>query len=146
MSNVFEIKKDVYYVGVEDKALEVFDIIMETEYGTTYNSYLIKDEKTVLFDTVKSNFKDEFFENIEKVTQIEDIDYIVVHHTEPDHASSLAYVLEKNPNAVVYCNTPSKNLLTNQLKQYEKNHSNTNLFRFTLRNAGRSSSQSVDSR
>ena len=70
MSDVFEIKKDVYYVGVEDKGLEVFDIIMETEYGTTYNSYLIKDEKTVLFDTVKYNFKDEFFENIEKVTPI----------------------------------------------------------------------------
>ena len=117
MSNVFEIKKDVYYVGVEDKALEVFDIIMETEYGTTYNSYLIKDEKTVLFDTVKSNFKDEFFENIEKVTPIEDIDYIVVHHTEPDHASSLSYVLEKNPNAVVYCTTPAKNFLTNQLNK-----------------------------
>lgn len=117
MSNVFEIKKDVYYTGVLDKGLEVFDIIMETEYGTTYNSYLIKDEKTVLFDTVKSNFKDEFFENIEAITPIEDIDYIVVHHTEPDHASCLAYVLDKNPEAVIYCTTPAKNFLTNQLNR-----------------------------
>ena len=62
MSNVLEIKKDIYYTGVLDKDLEVFDIIMETEFGTTYNSYLIKDEKTVLIDTVKSNFKDIFFE------------------------------------------------------------------------------------
>jgi hypothetical protein len=43
MSNVFEIKKDIYYAGVIDKNLEVFDIIMKTEFGTTYNSYLIKD-------------------------------------------------------------------------------------------------------
>ena len=91
MSNVFEVKKDIYYTGVLDKELEVFDIIMETEFGTTYNSYLIKDEKTVLIDTVKSTFKDLFFEKIEQVTPIEDIDYIVVHHTEPDHASSLLY-------------------------------------------------------
>ena len=46
-NNVFKIKEDLYYTGVIDKDLEVFDIIMETEFGTTYNSYLIKDEKTV---------------------------------------------------------------------------------------------------
>ena len=99
--SAFEIKKDVYYTGVVDKELEVFDIIMETEFGTTYNSYIIKDEKVVLFDTVKENFKEAFFKNIEEVTPIEKIDYIVVHHTEPDHASSLSYVLDKNPDAVI---------------------------------------------
>ena len=56
-NNVFKIKEDLYYTGVIDKDLEVFDIIMETEFCTTYNSYLIKDEKTVLFDTVNQNFK-----------------------------------------------------------------------------------------
>ena len=117
MSNVFEVKKDIYYTGVLDKELEVFDIIMETEFGTTYNSYLIKDEKTVLIDTVKSTFKDLFFEKIEQVTPIEDIDYIVVHHTEPDHASSLSYILDRNPDAVVYCTTAAKNYLTNQLNR-----------------------------
>ena len=117
MSNVLEIKKDIYYTGVLDKDLEVFDIIMETEFGTTYNSYLIKDEKTVLIDTVKSNFKDIFFEKIEAITPIENIDYIVVHHTEPDHASSLSYILERNPDAVVYCTTAAKNYLTNQLNR-----------------------------
>ena len=45
MSNVFEVKKDIYFTGVVDKDLEVFDIIMETEFGTTYNAYIIKDEK-----------------------------------------------------------------------------------------------------
>ena len=115
--SAFEIKKDVYYTGVVDKELEVFDIIMETEFGTTYNSYIIKDEKVVLFDTVKENFKEEFFKNIEEVTPIEKIDYIVVHHTEPDHASSLSYVLDKNPDAVIYCTTAAKNFLANQLNR-----------------------------
>jgi type III restriction enzyme len=59
MSSVFQIKPDIFYTGVVDKDLEIFDIIMETKYGTTYNSYLIKDEKVVLFDTVKDCFKDD---------------------------------------------------------------------------------------
>ena len=67
---------------------------METEFGTTYNAYIIKDEKTDLFDTVKPNFKDEFLNNISKVTDVADIDYVVIHHTEPDHAGSLKYILD----------------------------------------------------
>lgn len=117
MSNVFEIKKDVYYTGVIDKDLKVFDIIMETYYGTTYNSYLIKDEKTVLFDTVKENFKDEFFENLKGVTDIADIDYVVVHHTEPDHSGSLKYLLEMNPNIEVYCTKAAKTYLDGQINK-----------------------------
>ena len=98
MSKVFEVKKDIYFTGVVDEGLKVFDIIMETEFGTTYNSYLIKDEKTVLFDTVKANFKDEFLSNLSEVTDIAKIDYVVIHHTEPDHAGSLKYLLDINPN------------------------------------------------
>ena len=71
MSNVFEIKPDIFYTGVVDKDLKIFDIIMETEYGTTYNSYLIKDEKIVLFDTVKDCFKDEFLKNLQQIRLIQ---------------------------------------------------------------------------
>lgn len=112
-----EIKKNIYYTGVVDKDLRVFDIIMETEFGTTYNSYLIKDEKTVLFDTVKGNFKDEFLENLSKLTKIEDIDYIVVHHTEPDHAGSLKYVLDLNPNVTVVCTKAASLYLKQQVNK-----------------------------
>ncbi len=122
MNNVFEIKKDIYYTGVIDKDLKVFDIIMETEFGTTYNSYLIKDEKTVLFDTVKANFKDEFFDNLNSITKIEDIDYVVVHHTEPDHAGSLKYVLEKNPEITVICTKAAKLYLDQQINHSFKCH------------------------
>ncbi|MEG2787735.1 MAG: FprA family A-type flavoprotein [Romboutsia sp.] len=122
MSNVFEIKKDIYFTGVVDKDLEVFDIIMETEFGTTYNCYLIKDEKTVLFDTVKRNFKDEFLSNLSEVTDIANIDYIVVHHTEPDHAGSLKYLLDLNPNIEVYCTKAAKLYLNDQINKPFKCH------------------------
>jgi flavorubredoxin len=97
-----EIKKDIYWVGVIDYDIEVFDIIMRTEYGTTYNSYLVKGEnKTALFETVKETFFDEFMERLSGICTPADIDYIVVDHTEPDHAGSIARLLEMNPNITV---------------------------------------------
>ena len=122
MANTFEIKKDLYYTGVTDKDLKVFDIIMETEFGTTYNSYLIKDEKTVLFDTAKKEFQDEFLSNLKEVTDIADIDYVVVHHTEPDHAGSLKALLDLNPNIEVYCTRPAKLYLDSQINREFKCH------------------------
>ncbi|WP_122640277.1 FprA family A-type flavoprotein [Romboutsia sp. Marseille-P6047] len=122
MSKVFEVKEDIYFTGVVDKDLEVFDIIMETEFGTTYNSYIIKDEKTVLFDTVKPNFKDEFISNISEITDVKDIDYVVIHHTEPDHAGSLKYILDLNPNIEVYCTKAAKLYLDEQINKPFKCH------------------------
>lgn len=121
-NNVFKIKEDLYFTGVVDKDLEIFDIIMETEFGTTYNSYLIKDEKTVLFDTVKENFRKEFFNNLSQVTDINDIDYVVIHHTEPDHAGSLRYLLDINPNIEVFCTGPAKAYLSEQVNKPFKCH------------------------
>lgn len=93
---------NLYYVGVLDKDLKVFDIIMTTEYGTTYNSYILKGKnKTVLFETVKDKFYDEFMSNLNEVCNPADIDYIVVNHTEPDHTGSLRRVLEQAKNATV---------------------------------------------
>lgn len=112
-----EIKKDIFYTGVVDKDLKVFDIIMETEFGTTYNSYIIKDEKTVLFDTVKGNFKDEFLDNLSNITTVDEIDYVVVHHTEPDHAGSLKYLLDLNPNITVVCTKAAHLYLKQQINK-----------------------------
>lgn len=122
MSKVFEVKEDIYFTGVVDKDLKVFDIIMETEFGTTYNSYLLKDEKTVLFDTVKPNFKDEFINNISEVIDIKDIDYVVIHHTEPDHAGSLKYILDINSDIEVYCTKAAKLYLDEQINKPFKCH------------------------
>ena len=80
----------IYYVGVQDKDLRVFDIIMHSDWGTSYNAYLVKgSEKTALFETSKLEFFDEFLANVREVCDPASIDYIVVDHTEPDHSGSL---------------------------------------------------------
>ena len=97
------IKNDIYWVGALDPNLRTFDIIMHTPFGTTYNSYVVKgSEKTCLFETVKAEFFDQYIERLESLSiDIHNIDYIVVDHTEPDHAGSVAKILELSPNASV---------------------------------------------
>lgn len=100
-----EIKENIFYVGVLDEKLRVFDVIMETKFGTSYNSYLIKGkDKVALIDTVKTDFFDEYKSNIEKYVEIKNIDYLIVNHTEPDHSGSIGKLLEINPNMEV-CGT-----------------------------------------
>lgn len=94
-----ELKKDFYWLGVQDPELRVFDIIMETEYGSSYNSYLLRgSEKTALFETAKAKFMDKYLEKLAELTDVAAIDYLIVDHTEPDHAGSAAKLLELNPD------------------------------------------------
>lgn len=77
-------KENIWYVGVQDPGLRVFDIIMHSDHGTSYNSYIVKGtEKTVLFETSKEPFFEEFLANIREVCDPASLDYIVVNHTEP---------------------------------------------------------------
>ncbi|MDD3402556.1 MAG: FAD-dependent oxidoreductase [Hespellia sp.] len=100
--NYLELKPGIYWNGVLDTELKVFDIIMETEFGTTYNSYVIRgSEKTALVETAKAKFCDEYIKRVEEITPIYDIDYIIVNHTEPDHAGSAEKLIEMNPNIMV---------------------------------------------
>ena len=88
MKKAFQLQKDLYWTGVLDPNLKVFDIIMETKYGTSYNSYILKgSKKTAMFETSKFAFWDEMKEYIESVIDIADIDYLIMDHTEPDHGS-----------------------------------------------------------
>ena len=98
-----EIKKDVFWVGALDPDLRIFDIIMYTPYGTTYNSYIVKgSEKTAVFETVKVQFFDEYIERLKSFNvDVTKIDYIVVNHTEPDHAGSVAKLLSIAKDAKV---------------------------------------------
>jgi len=98
-----EIKKDIYWVGALDPKLRIFDIIMYTPFGTSYNSYVVRgSEKTAIFETVKVKFFDEYLERLKSLDiNIENIDYIVVDHTEPDHAGSIAKLLEIAKNAKI---------------------------------------------
>lgn len=97
-----KIRDDVYWVGVQDPDLRIFDIIMETKFGTSYNAYLIKgSEKTVLVETVKEQFFDEYIKNLEEVVNLSEIDYLIMNHTEPDHAGSVEKLLQKIPGLTV---------------------------------------------
>lgn len=91
-----EVKNDIYWVGALDPNLRIFDVVMYTPFGTTYNSYVVKgSEKTAVFDTVKIKFFDEYLERLKSLkVDVEKLDYIVISHTEPDHAGSVAKLLE----------------------------------------------------
>ena len=99
---LLKVTPDVSWIGVPDKNIVTFDIVMETKYGTTYNSYFIDAEKKVVIDTVKENHKYLFLTKLNEVTNPAEIDYIVVTHTEPDHSGCMKYLLELAPKAVVY--------------------------------------------
>ena len=98
---MLKLKENIYYVGVINPNLRVFDIIMATEYGTTYNAYLIKGDKTALVESVHDRFSETFFRNIKEICNPSEIDYIIFNHTEPDHSGSIAKLLEYNPDITV---------------------------------------------
>ena len=93
-----KLREGFYWTGIVDADLRVFDIIMYTEFGTTYNSYVLKaGDQTVLFETAKAKFVEEYLEELSQITEAGSIDYLVVDHTEPDHAGSIERLLELNP-------------------------------------------------
>ena len=97
-----KVAEGVHFVGIMNPNLRVFDIIMKTEFGTSYNSYVVEGtEKTALVETAHARFFDQFIENINDVTDVSKLDYIILNHTEPDHSGSLARILEMNPNITV---------------------------------------------
>ncbi len=99
-----EIKKGVYWVGVVDWNMRSFHgHTFSTRHGTTYNAYLIIDEKITLIDTVYGPFADELIENIRSIVPIEKIDYVVSNHVETDHSGSMPAIMKLIPKAKVYC-------------------------------------------
>jgi len=103
---------DLYYVGMLDPDLRIFDIVMYAEFGTTYNAYLLKgSEKTALFETSKAKFNDGFLEKVRELANIEDIDYIVVSHTEPDHSGTIEKLLDINPSIKIVGSSATMNFL-----------------------------------
>ncbi|WP_456395010.1 FprA family A-type flavoprotein [Thermococcus sp.] len=95
-----KIVKDVYWVGVKDWSKRIFDALIPLPEGTSYNAYLVVgSEKTALIDTVAPGFEEELEEKIGEIKGIEDIDYIVMNHAEPDHSGAIPYLLERNEKA-----------------------------------------------
>ncbi|MDD2636422.1 MAG: FprA family A-type flavoprotein [Bacteroidales bacterium] len=98
---ILEINDSVKWIGILDFDIKTFDIVMETEYGTTYNSYFIDADKKAIVDTAKETFSDEYIDKVKSLTNPLEIEYIILNHTEPDHTGSLKKLLEIAPNARV---------------------------------------------
>lgn len=92
----------IYSVGILNPNMRVFDIVMTTDYGTSYNSYLVMGEKkNVLVEACHKTYFKQYLANIREVIDPEKIDYVVLNHNEPDHSGSLAQLLEYIPNATI---------------------------------------------
>ena len=96
-----EITKDILYIGVNDHQVDLFEGQYVVPNGMAYNSYLIRDEKTAVMDTVDKNFTHEWLDNLEKALEGRKPDYLVVQHMEPDHSSSIVAFMRNYPDAVV---------------------------------------------
>lgn len=118
--NAFKLADNVYSVGVINPTVRVFDIIMRAEYGTTYNAYLITGKKNILIDTVHEIFFEDYIDNIESIISVDQIDYVIMNHTEPDHSGSLKRLLEMNPNITVIASMGGSRFLPNLLNREYK--------------------------
>ncbi len=98
---ILDVTEDVKWIGVLDFDIVTFDVVMETKYGTTYNSYFINAEKKTIVETSKEKFWDVYYEKIKKVVDPAEIEYIIVDHTEPDHSGNLKNLLAVAPKATV---------------------------------------------
>ena len=93
------IKDKVYYIGVNDKKIDLFEGQYIVPNGMSYNSYAIIDEKIAVMDTVDINFTEEWLNNLEAVLEGRKPDYLVVQHMEPDHSANIDNFLRKYPEA-----------------------------------------------
>ena len=109
-----KVTDDLIWVGANDRRLAMFEGVYSVPGGVSYNSYLLLDEKTVLFDTVDAAVGTVFFENVEKSLGGRHLDYIVVHHMEPDHSATLEELVRRYPDVKIICNQK----LAVMMKQY----------------------------
>ncbi len=101
MNNIHPISKDLIYVGASDRRTALFENVYPIPRGVSYNSYLLRDEKTVLMDTADSVVREQYFENVAAALDGRQLDYLVVNHMEPDHAALIAPLLLRYPQATV---------------------------------------------
>lgn len=103
MHTIRKIQDDLVYVGGSDRRLSRFENLFPIPRGVSYNSYLLLDEKTVLFDTVDDSISRQFYENVTAALAGRPLDYLVVHHMEPDHCSMIVALLHRYPEAKIVC-------------------------------------------
>lgn len=108
-----KISDTIKYIGASDKETKIFESQYHIPNGMAYNSYLIKDEKNVVMDTVDRHVTDEWLSNLEKELNGENVDYLVVSHMEPDHAYNIGLLANKYPNMKIVGNAITFRMLAN---------------------------------
>lgn len=106
-----KVNDDYTWVGADCRRLALFEGVFGVPDGISFNSYLLADEKTVLFDTADSAVRRTFRENLTHALAGRELDYIVVHHMEPDHAAELAELAEDYPKAQILCSAMAKTMV-----------------------------------
>ncbi len=113
MQNITKITDELIYLGGNDRRIALFESAFPVPRGVSYNSYLLLDEKTVLFDTVDSAVSDLFFENLEHALAGRSLDLLVIHHMEPDHSATVFRLIEKYPNVQIVTSQKTSAMLQN---------------------------------
>ena len=113
------ISKDIIHIGASDKNIKIFESQYVLENGMSYNSYLIKDEKNVVLDTIDEKLTDKWFEKLEKALDGEKPDYLIVSHMEPDHAYNIGELAKKYPEMKIVGNQLTFNMLANFFKEID---------------------------
>jgi flavorubredoxin len=111
MHCVRKITKDLTWVGANDRRLAMFEGVYAVPAGVSYNAYLLKDEKTVLFDTVDKSVRELFLENVAEALGGRPLDYLVVQHMEPDHSAAILEILTLYPGAALVCSAKALGFL-----------------------------------
>lgn len=92
-----KITENIFYIGADDKNIDLFESQYKVPNGISYNSYLIKDEKTVVMDTIDTRKTEEWLQNLENTLEGKSPDYLVISHLEPDHAYNVEFLAKKYP-------------------------------------------------
>ena len=111
MHCVKKVTDDLYWIGVSDRRLALFENVYPIPRGVSYNSYVLLDEKTVLLDTVDASISGLFFENLEYVLNGRTLDYLIVNHMEPDHCAVIGDVVRRYPDVKLVCNAKTVPML-----------------------------------
>ena len=109
-----ELAKDIFWIGAVDYNKRNFHGYSRSPRGTTYNSYLVRDEKNVVFDTVDNDYAGTMFCRLAKLMPLDKVDYIVVNHTEKDHAGALCQLVERCKPEKIITSTIGKRFMEAQ--------------------------------